>query len=83
MGDSIRSFIIVYETIFLFQLFSISRILVEVNLRQALFESLELVMGNKTFTLSLDHLNVPFGCYRYHIYGHVILNFSLHHKNKI
>ena len=82
--DIVGILIVVHESIFLSQLSClVSFILVGVDFRLGLFESLELVSRNKSFTLDLDYLKVPFCCARFYLYGHVILDCTHKFKMKI
>eukprot|EP01018_Ginkgo_biloba_P032610 Gb_14068 [translate_table: standard] len=51
---------------------AVAKILVEINVSQGLFESMELVAGGKSYTQVLDYVNFPFRCVRCHQYGHVL-----------
>lgn len=51
-----------------------AQILVELESRQGLFESAELVVGSRSFTQVLDSLNVLFHCSRCHHVGHIMVD---------
>jgi hypothetical protein len=51
---------------------SIAQILVELDPRNGLYESMDLQYGDKKLTQILDYVNMPFCCVRCHIVGHVV-----------
>ena len=55
----------------------VARILVNLNLRDGLAESINLDWGPVIISQILDYENVPFGCRRCHAYGHPISECSL------
>ena len=56
---------------------SVAQILVALDLRQGLYESMELVIGDKSYTQTLDYLNVPFCCSRCHKVGRLLVDCQL------
>jgi hypothetical protein len=56
---------------------SVAQILVALDLRQGLYESMELVIGDKSYTQTLDYLNVPFCCSRCHKVGRLLVDCEL------
>ena len=50
----------------------VARILVEVNIREGLPETIDLDWGPDIITQPLDYENVPFWCRRCHAYGHPV-----------
>ena len=55
----------------------IARILVNINLREGLAESINLDWGPVIIPQILDYENVPFQCRRCHVYGHPALACTL------
>lgn len=51
-------------------------ILVELDERGGLYESLNLVANGKTYTHTLDYLNIPFRCLRCHFLGNILENYD-------
>ena len=56
VGDSIKHS--VYQ--------SVVRVLVEIDVKGCLHDIVEVMMGSKTYSWYLDHVNVPFWCARCH-----------------
>ena len=50
----------------------------EVDGSHVLFESIDMVFSEFIFLQPLDYLNIRFGCYFFHIHGHVVANYNLH-----
>jgi len=55
----------------------VARILVNINIREGLLETINLVWGPEVISQILDYENIPFRCRRYHAYGHPISECSL------
>lgn len=49
---------------------SMAQILVDLDPCQGLFETISLVMRDRTYTQVLDYVNIPFECTRCHKVGH-------------
>jgi hypothetical protein len=50
---------------------------VDFNSHQGLFESMELVVGERSYTHMLGYINMPFRCLRCHKVGHILADFEL------
>ena len=59
------------------KLHRVVRILVNINVREGLFEKIHLSWGNTFFKQRLDYENIPFRCHRCHTYGHLAVECSL------
>jgi hypothetical protein len=57
-------------------------ILVDIDVSQGIFESMDLVAGKRIHTQMLDCVNFPFHCVRCHSYGHVLKDCDLSFKKK-
>jgi hypothetical protein len=55
----------------------VSRILVNLNVREGLGEEMDLTWGDYTYAQKLDYENIPLRCQRCHQYGHMIKNCKL------
>ena len=55
----------------------VARILVNINLREGLAESINLDWGPVIIPQILDYENVPFRCRRCHVYGHMVSECNL------
>jgi hypothetical protein len=51
---------------------AVAQILVELDPSEGLYESMKLIVGDRTYVQLLDYLNVPFWCVRCHRVGHVV-----------
>jgi hypothetical protein len=62
----------------------VSRILVNLNLREGLLEYLNLISGGQSFKKKLDYEGIPFMCRRCHQYDHNVshCNLSLQGKSR-
>ena len=52
-------------------------IMVNINVREGLYEEIHLSWGNTFFKQQLDYKNIPFRCCRCHTYGHLAVDCSL------
>ena len=59
------------------KLHRVVRILVNINVREGLFEKIHLSWGNTFFKQRLDYENIPFRCRRCHTYCHLAAECSL------
>ena len=59
------------------KLHRVARILVNINVREGLFEEIRLSWGNTFFKQRLDYENIPFRFHRCHTYGHLEVDCSL------
>ena len=59
VGNTLRKFI--YVDVYVLEIMEITmaRILVDIDLKYGLYESMELVAGECSFSQTLDYLNVP------------------------
>lgn len=62
---------------------TVAKIIVKIDLQQGLFESIELVVGDRLYTQALDNINVPFRCARCHFYGHVVVDCNQLFKRQV
>ena len=51
--------------------------LVNINVREGLYEEIHLSWGNTFFKRRLDYENIPFHYRRCHTYGHLVVDYSL------
>jgi hypothetical protein len=61
----------------------VAQILVDVDPRNGLYESMDIVLGDKTYTQQLDYLHLPFRCARCHHVGHMHAECELGFQNII
>jgi hypothetical protein len=61
---------------------SVARILVSLNLRKGLSDTLELTRDGLLFRKPLDYEGIPFKCHRCHKHGHRVVDFSLPLKHR-
>lgn len=77
IGDTLGKFILSNNFYKFGKVGLIEKILVELYFKQGLFESLDLVMGNRTYTPMLNYVNFPFYYVFKHTYGHVLKYYKL------
>jgi hypothetical protein len=51
---------------------SVAQILVALDLRKGIFESIDLVVGDHSYTHALDYMDIPFRCSCCHKVGHLL-----------
>jgi hypothetical protein len=55
----------------------VAQILVEMDLREALVEAIDIKVHRWNYTQTLDYVNVPFQCTRCHTYVHLAKDYFL------
>lgn len=60
-----------------------TKVLVELAIREGLYDSINVLVEARSFTHTLDYINVPFRCVRCHKVGQIMVNYTLSFvKNK-
>jgi hypothetical protein len=54
--------------------FLVARVLLDIDLKEGLEESIEIAIGDKVITHILDYPNIPFHGVRCHNYGHMVID---------
>lgn len=67
----------------LFVLPLVTIILVDLDISQGLFESIDLVFKDKRYTRVIDYMNVSFHCSHCHDYGHIYEDYTKSFTKKI
>lgn len=74
MGDSLGTFTALDESYKLSNARSVAHILVDLDVRQGLFESINIVMGDMSYVQILDYVNIPFRCSWCRRVGHILVD---------
>jgi hypothetical protein len=77
IGEVLDSFITVDKRYKFSKHQLVAHILVDINPRHGLFESMDIVLGDKTYTQQLDYLNMSFCFSRCHRVGHLHVDCGL------
>lgn len=77
ISDSLGKFIMSEKNYLSSNYRSVAQILVDIDPWKGLFESLDIVLGEKTFIQQLDYMHIPFRCASCHWAGHLHVDCNL------